>query len=38
MGFFRPIVPAGEKRDNDIELIQSRYRQEAAYEDLVHGG
>ncbi len=34
VGFFRPIIPGGEKRDNDIELILSRYRQEAAYEEL----
>ncbi len=33
LGFFRPIIQAGIKPDNDIELIRSRYHLEFPYQD-----
>ena len=33
MGFFRPIIRSGDKPDNDIQLILSRYNQELPYKD-----
>ena len=34
LGFFRPVVRAGAGRDNDIELVRTRYGLRAAYESL----
>lgn len=25
LGFFRPVIRAGQTRDNDIELVRNRY-------------
>ncbi|MCG6982421.1 MAG: phosphate acetyltransferase [Deltaproteobacteria bacterium] len=33
IGFFRPIIKSGDKPDNDIQLILSRYNHELSYED-----
>jgi phosphate acetyltransferase len=33
VGFFRPVIRAGAGRDNDIELVRTRYTPEIAYED-----
>ncbi|WRH68731.1 MAG: AAA family ATPase [Planktothrix sp. GU0601_MAG3] len=33
LGFFRPIIQAGIKPDNDIELIRSRYHLEFPYQN-----
>lgn len=33
LGFFRPIICAGQRRDNDIELIRSRYQLDCDYDD-----
>jgi phosphate acetyltransferase len=33
IGFFRPVIKSGDKPDNDIQLILSRYNQELSYED-----
>jgi phosphate acetyltransferase len=33
VGFFRPVVPAGDRRDNDIELIRRRYRLDQEYDE-----
>jgi phosphate acetyltransferase len=33
VGYFRPIVAAGEEPDNDIELIRRRYRLPQSYEE-----
>jgi phosphate acetyltransferase len=33
IGFFRPIIPDGQ-RDNNIELVRRRYRLELPYEDM----
>jgi phosphate acetyltransferase len=35
LGFFRPVVRAGDERDNDTELIRSRYLPVASYESLI---
>jgi phosphate acetyltransferase len=32
LGFFRPVIHDGSDRDNDIELVRSRYQLEVAYE------
>ncbi len=32
LGFFRPIIRAGQVKDNDIELIRSRYQLNCEYE------
>jgi phosphate acetyltransferase len=32
--FFRPIVPSGDERDTQIELIQGRYNLDASYEEM----
>jgi phosphate acetyltransferase len=34
IGIFRPIVQAGEKKDNAIDLIAARYKLKFKYEDL----
>ncbi len=34
LGFFRPVVRAGAGRDNDIELVRTRYGLRPAYESL----
>ena len=36
LGFFRPVVRAGDQLDNDTELIRRRYLPETPYEAL-HG-
>jgi phosphate acetyltransferase len=33
-GFFRPIVPSGDERDSQIELIRRRYRLGSSYEEM----
>lgn len=33
LGFFRPVIHSGTTRDNDIELVRSRYPQACAYDD-----
>ncbi|MGD8878409.1 MAG: AAA family ATPase, partial [Syntrophobacterales bacterium] len=33
IGFFRPIIRSGDKLDNNIQLILSRYNHELSYED-----
>ncbi|RMF68403.1 MAG: phosphate acetyltransferase [Cyanobacteria bacterium J069] len=32
LGFFRPVIHAGDAHDNDIELVRSRYDIQASYE------
>jgi phosphate acetyltransferase len=32
LGFFRPVIHGGTQRDNDIELIRSRYHLDVPYE------
>ncbi|WNZ24089.1 phosphate acetyltransferase [Leptolyngbya sp. NK1-12] len=32
LGFFRPVIHSGTERDNDIELVRSRYPQNCSYE------
>ena len=34
LGFFRPVVRAGTRPDNDVELVRTRYGLQAAYESL----
>lgn len=34
IGYFRPVIPSDETRDNNIELIRSRYGLDLAYEDM----
>jgi phosphate acetyltransferase len=33
VGYFRPIIPTGDKPDNNIELIRSRYSLEQTYQE-----
>jgi phosphate acetyltransferase len=33
IGYFRPIIPTGQKPDNNIELIRQRYHLDQAYHD-----
>ncbi|MGB9006749.1 MAG: AAA family ATPase, partial [Candidatus Aminicenantales bacterium] len=34
IGIFRPVIQAGERRDDYIELARTRYRLKFAYDDL----
>ena len=34
IGYFRPIIPSGEKPDNNIQLIKTRYNLSPSYEDM----
>jgi len=34
VGYFRPVIPSDEVRDNNIELIRSRYGLAPAYNDM----
>ena len=34
IGFFRPVIPGGDARDNNIELIRKRYGLDLPYESL----
>lgn len=34
IGYFRPVIPSDEVRDNNIELIRSRYGLALAYHDM----
>jgi phosphate acetyltransferase len=34
LGFFRPIVPTGDERDPQIELMRRRYRLAASYDEM----
>lgn len=34
VGFFRPVVAAGDEPDAELELMRSRYRLGASYEDM----
>jgi len=34
IGYFRPVIPSDEVRDNNIELIRSRYGLTLAYNDM----
>ena len=34
IGYFRPVIPSGEKPDNNIQLIKTRYNLSSAYEDM----
>lgn len=33
MGYFRPIIPTGQKPDNNIELIRQRYNLDQTYQE-----
>jgi phosphate acetyltransferase len=34
VGYFRPVIPSGDKPDNNIQLIKTRYNLSATYEDM----
>ncbi len=34
VGYFRPVIPSGNKPDNNIQLIQTRYSLSLSYEDM----
>ena len=41
VGYFRPIIPTGQKPDNNIELIRQRYHLDQSYHDsfaITHRG